>query len=182
MSTRYFAEVKGGTVVSVFPWDADGIAPEYTDRVAVDVTSADPRPEPGWVHDQITGGFAAPEEADHIRVVAVLSGGDELTPPGILNDGTQTLHADITLTDKSGNVLSITDYYRMPIRRDDGSIKECIRIDFVNGVASVDYTATGETGFYSIWESDFWPQPVAPGVVWPMRLAGDTRFRIYRTL
>lgn len=123
-----------------------------------------------------------PVDPDYILAEIELSGGDGLVPVGILNDGLASFNATITLKSKAGAALPVTGPFRVPVRRMDGSIKEVVLVQFVAGVATCAYSSSGETGYYQIEERDFDPVAVAPGVSWPVRLSGDSRFKIYREI
>lgn len=113
-----------------------------------------------------------------------ITGGDSDTPPGVLNDGVDSL--TVTAAIRAGSnpadpVVPLDGAWRITIRDDVGAVYDVVKVTLTAGESSVAYTTNGRTAVCQVLASDFLPVEVA-GVTYRVRLAESAAFKVYREL
>ncbi len=121
---------------------------------------------------------------NYIYMHITISGGDEKVPPGIENNGTDTLIFDCKFrTGESQESDVITDItgvnFRTPIRDDSGKIYDLRSIPIVNGAVKFEYKTSKGTGIFHIDESDFTHEVNLGDTNYSIRLANEIIFKVY---
>jgi hypothetical protein len=115
-----------------------------------------------------------------------MTDGDGREPLGIKNNGTDILGIVATFRQSADPVSPVIEAitglsWRVTIRNEAGRIYDIVDVAFVNGVASFNYTTTGNPDICSIRESDF-DQIELGGTTYVLKLVGDSTFKVYRQL
>jgi hypothetical protein len=179
---KRWAEIYDGTVRHIFETD-DNFTPVFAfPIIAVDITIEDPMPEEGWVYTGTT--FSGASGPNEIWLHTNLSGGDEKTPIGILNNDTQTLTVSGTLRETNSiesNIVDVDDEWRILLRDSDGNIYDIFLVTFTNGITTFDYTTDLRPAVVIINESDFHTIDFG-GTDYTVKIAEEVLFKVYRTL
>jgi len=144
--------------------ELEEIAPTLDDQGAV--TSLDVSPTPTlWLH-------------------VSLSGGDGDTPPGIKNDGTDTLTVNVALRagpEPEAPLVPASGSFRVTVRDDTGAVYDVVKVSLASGQASFAYTTGGRPGLCRLEERDLAPL-TAGDTTYRLRLAQPVEFKVYREL
>ncbi len=115
-----------------------------------------------------------------------ISGGDGDDPPGIKNDGAHALAISAALRaseDPDSPLVEVDGDWRITIRDDTGAIYDVVKVSMTSGRVTISYTTSARPALCRLDESDFAPLPdPAGGAPYTIRLAGQTRWKVYRTL
>jgi hypothetical protein len=116
-----------------------------------------------------------------------LTDGDGEEPIGILNDGIDSLHVNAIFrqtSESSSQILTmINNYWRVVIRDSDGLIYDIVKVTFVNGVADLYYKTTNKPAICNLLEKDLNEMPVIFNTIqYTIKIVGDTKFKVYRSL
>ena len=113
-----------------------------------------------------------------------VSGGDGDVPPGIRNDGQDSLQVNVALRageDPASAVVPLDGAWRIIVRDDTGAIYDVVKVQLTAGQASIAYTSDQRPAACRLLESDFISVEYA-GQEYQVRLVGDTNFKVFREL
>ena len=178
-----YAQIKNGKVNLIEIADEIALADlQAAGLTIVDISQLETEPQIGWEYDEDTGAFAAPEEqsSDCVYLHLVMSGGDGGDPPGLANDGEESITVNATFRageNADSDIITAVDITRrINIKDSSGNIADIVKVAFTAGVCQIDYTTTGVPGIYHLDEDDFIEKINGMGI----KLLGDTEFKVYR--
>jgi hypothetical protein len=125
---------------------------------------------------------------NYLYIIGTVSGGDGMSPVGILNDGSTsaTIALIVSSSPSAPTAVALSGTWRIPIRDSSGNIRDIILMTITNGVASLTYSmgstaAPAMPGNLSILESDFGPVVVS-GVTYTLKLVNPLNLIVYRSI
>lgn len=137
-----------------------------------------------WSGDQPVG-LAAIPATPALYLVCAITDADGQDPPGVLNDGVDSFTFTAQIEDEAGNVLPVSDTWRIAVRDETGALYDQVAISMVDGVATAAYTTTRPPakGIH-LEEADLNEVPVAvPGVgEFAVKIRQNVNFKVYRSL
>ncbi len=176
-----YAQIRAGKVNIIEVADATALAAlRATGLTIIDISGRDPRPATGWGYDADASIFLAPQEQTPCVCLHVeISGGDGGDPPGISNDGVDSLSVSAvfraTEDSNSDIVEDVNITRRINIRDDKNNVANIIKISFAAGICNFSYATARAAGLFHIAQADFTEK--INGV--SIKLIGDTQFKVY---
>lgn len=178
-----YAIIESELVTNVIMADKDFVDANYP--TAVDITDESPQPGRGWAYSE--GEFTPPEKTDQptvpsripVEVHISMTGGDDQSPPGIKNDGVESIAIAISLKLPDGSAAPLADgNYRIVIRDSADAEYDVISVPFTAGSAAFNYTSDLRPATAHINVDDL----SIPGVDVEFTIVGDNLIKIYRVL
>lgn len=117
-----------------------------------------------------------------LYLVVQIDGGDGMDPPGLLNDGVDSITMTASFQDAQGHVIPVSKMWRVNVRGADNSIYTIIKMHFVNGVATKNFKTTNKADICSIDKQDLYERvQLSPGSsnVYYLVPKGDLEFKVY---
>ncbi len=115
---------------------------------------------------------------DELLLDITLSGGDGDTPIGIRNNGIDIVNIAYELKNNDGILAPVDGSFRVVLRDSDELVYDMIKIDFVSGAGSVDYSTTFNPAIVFIDGQDL----SIPGLDVTITIEKDQYIKIYREL
>ena len=174
-----YAQIKSGKVNLIKIADATALeALRLAGLTIIDISNLETQPKIGWVYDANTNTFSAPEEEQFIYLHLNLSGGDGEEIPGIANDGTESITVTAALrlgSEEDSDIIALDFSIRVNILDNNNTIVDIIKVNFVSGECSFNYTTTGNRGDYRI--SDVYDGQLNG---YSVKVLGDLNFKVYK--
>lgn len=190
MSSVSFASIGNYALVNNITHNVDNVVVVDSNNVpyfgsnytTVDITGITPVPGIGWIYSN--GGFAAPSPVPqyNLYLSAVLTGGDGLSPLGVVNNGTSSISVALTISLTSGGTAApLTGTWRVPIRDQNNNIYDIVLVNLVNGQATLAYTTTLLPAHCSVNQNDFSVVTIG-STNYTVQLVTPITFIVYRAL
>ena len=113
-----------------------------------------------------------------------ISGGDNMEPPGIQNNGSDEVNVDVTVrvgpSDTDDIATTFAGPFRVLMRDSDGGVYDIIKIVFSAGTCNFDYSTTGDAAIVSLKASDL--DNTAGPVKLVANIVGDNEFKVFRNV
>jgi len=124
------------------------------------------------------------QDVTYVYLHSAFTGGDEMDPVGIVNDGIDSFAAAFSLrhTDNpASDLYTINKVLRIAIRDMDHLIVDMVKLPFTSGTCGGNYTTTTQPGHYALHEEDF-DVVILGGNHYKIKIVGDSNFKVYRNL